>query len=249
MKSKFGKRAGRKLTGLFGVLATFPFRFKEADSVPPPKFVSHSAWKPYLIQEFNRKGMRILELGSRNVTGANLRASFSEAQYIGFDYYAGENVDVVGDAHSLSKYFEGQERFDLIFSSAVFEHLHMPWLVAMEIQKLLKVGGHVFVETHFSFSSHERPWHFFQYSDMGLRALFNHSLGFDLIDSGMSNPISGYFAPNADSYLRFGALTDLYCHSEILCRKRTQVNDFSWNQVDIDGVVDGTRYPSPSELR
>jgi hypothetical protein len=34
------------------------------------------------------------------------------------------------------------------------------------------VGGVLFVETHFSFSSHERPWHFFQFSDMALRVLF-----------------------------------------------------------------------------
>ena len=57
------------------------------------------------------------------------------ASYVGFDFYPGENVDVVGDAHKLSSYFGHDEKFDLIFSSAVFEHLHMPWIVAQEIQK------------------------------------------------------------------------------------------------------------------
>lgn len=189
--------------------------------------------------------MRILEIGSRNVTGANRRSGYSNAEYIGFDFYAGENVDVVGDAHKLSSYFQGQEKFDLIFSSAVFEHLHMPWVVAQEIQKILKVGGFVFVETHFSHSSHERPWHFFQFSDMGLRALFNASLGFDLVESGMSNPIAGYFAPNADPYLRYMPVRELYCHSEILVRKRCEVENFEWTEVDIDGIVEGTRYPMP----
>ena len=73
---------------------------------------------------------------------------------------AGPNVDIVGDAHRLSSYFDEAEPFDLIYSSAVFEHLAMPWVVAGEIAKLLKVGGCVFVETHFSFTSHERSWHF-----------------------------------------------------------------------------------------
>lgn len=168
----------KKFARVYGFLATLPFRFW-MNKISPPENVSHSDWVDFLSKSFNKKGLRILELGSRNVTGANLRSKFSVADYVGFDFYAGENVDVVGDAHKLSSYFNGQEKFDLIFSSAVFEHLHMPWVAALEIQKMLKIGGFVFIETHFSFSSHERPWHFFQFSDMGLRALFNDSLGFD----------------------------------------------------------------------
>ncbi len=49
----------------------------------------------------------------------------------------------------------------MIFSSAVFEHFAVPWIVAQEINKLLNVDGYIFVETHYSFSCHERPWHFF----------------------------------------------------------------------------------------
>ena len=33
----------------------------------------------------------------------------------------------------------------------------MPWLVAPEIAKMLKVGGILFVETHFAFRAHKRP--------------------------------------------------------------------------------------------
>lgn len=234
----------KRLARIYGFLATLPFRFCN-QRVPAPKNVSHSDWLGFLANSYNKKGLRILEVGSRNVTGNNYRDIFSNADYIGFDFYEGENVDIVGDVHRLSSYFIEQEKFDLVFSTAVFEHLHMPWVAATEIQKILKVGGIVFIETHFSFSSHERPWHFFQFSDMGLRALFNDSLGFDLIDSGMSNPISGYFSHSADSYLRYLPVTELYCHSEILCRKRCEINEFEWDRVGIDGVVDGTRYPLP----
>jgi hypothetical protein len=37
----------------------------------------------------------------------------------------------------------------------------------------------------------------------------------------------------------------LYCHSEILCRKAREVTEFEWSRVDIDDVVDNTRYPAP----
>jgi SAM-dependent methyltransferase len=213
--------------------------------VPEPEFVSHAKWVPYLSAMFNKPGTRILEIGARNVTGAAIKKAFSDACYTGFDFYEGENVDVVGDAHKLSSYFDEHERFDLILSSAVFEHLHMPWVVAQEIQKLLKVGGYLFVETHFSFAFHEGPWNFFQFSNVGLRALFNSALGFDLIDSGMSNPMNGVFSQKSVDVLRGKPIGDLYCHSEILCKKAHDVSDFEWSQVGIDDVVDNTRYPLP----
>jgi hypothetical protein len=238
------KSAAKSLARIYGNLATLPFRFSK-NKILPPEHVSHSKFVDYLSATFNKKGIRVLEIGSRNVTGANFRNKFDNASYVGFDFYPGENVDICGDAHKLTNYFSSEDKFDLIFSSAVFEHLHMPWVVALEIQKLLKIGGYVFIETHFSFSSHERPWHFFQFSDMGLRALFNDSMGFDLIESGMSNPLSGYFAHNSDKYLRHLPVIELYCHSEVFCQKRCEVNDFDWSSVSIDSIVEGTRYPPP----
>ena len=183
----------------------------------------------------------------REVTGAPAhRQAFRYAEYIGFDYYPGRNVDVVGDAHRLLDHFDPDEPFDLIYSAAVFEHLAMPWVVAEQIARLLKVGGHVFVETHFSYSSHERPWHFFQFSDMALRVLFSPALGFECIESGVSNPLMGRFSSLADGYLRNQRVRSIYCHTEYLGRKVTDVEDFAWTDVDLDVVVVGTTYPSPT---
>lgn len=215
-----------------------------SEDVQAPRWVGHSDWQNHLYSQFGRKGIRVLEIGSREVTGGSeARARFSPAEYIGFDYYAGPNVDVVGDAHKLSTYFSGQ-KFDLIYSSAVFEHFAMPWVVATQISKLLKLGGMVFVETHFSFSSHERPWHFFQFSDMALRALFSDAMGFECVDSGMSNPIVGRFSAMADARLRNKPVGNLYCHSEYLGRKVREVQDFDWSTVDLGRVVSETVYPN-----
>ncbi len=190
--------------------------------------------------------MRILEIGSREVTGpSDARKSFSKAEYVGFDFYPGKNVNVVGDAHRLSSYFSKEERFDIIYSSACFEHFAMPWVVAFEIAKLLRVGGLVFVETHFSFSSHERPWHFFQFSDMALKALFPEALGIECIEAGMSNPMVGRFSSLADDYLRYQPITGLFCHSEFLGRKVKEVGCFDWRSIDSADVVGETKYPAP----
>ena len=219
-----------------------------APDVPMSKIVSHQKWQKYLYEIGNKPGMRILEIGSREVTGSsNARNKFSNAEYIGFDYYAGNNVDVVGDAHKLSTYFEGEEKFDIIYSSACFEHFAMPWIVATEISKLLKVGGIVFVETHFSFSSHERPWNFFQFSDMALKTLFSSALGFECIEAGFSNPIVGRFSSLADDYLKNLPVRQLYCHTEYLGKKVKEVSDFDWNKVDLIDVVGETKYPEPKK--
>ena len=217
-----------------------------ASDVPVSKIVSHKNWQSYLFETGNKKGMRILEIGSREVTGQSIaRKGFSNAEYIGFDFYPGDNVDVVGDVHKLSSYFQKDEKFDIIYSSACFEHFAMPWIVAIEIAKLLKVGGIVFVETHFSFSSHERPWHFFQFSDMALKTLFSKALGFECIESGLSNPIVGRFSSLADDYLKNKPVTGLYCHSEYLGKKIREVENFSWESLDLIDVVGETKYPEP----
>jgi ubiquinone/menaquinone biosynthesis C-methylase UbiE len=218
-----------------------------AEDVPIAKIGHHKKWMPYVAEFGNKKGMRVLEIGSRLVTGDHFKPYFSKAEYVGFDIYPGNNVDVVGDAHKLSTYFPENEKFDVIYSSAVFEHFAMPWLVAEEIAKMLKVGGMLYVETHFSFSSHERPWHFFQYSDMALKVLFSPALGFECIDAGMSNPMVGRFSSLADEYLKNKPIKGLYCHSSYLGRKVQNVSDFNWDKINLTEVVGNTKYPEPQK--
>ena len=217
-------------------------RYLHTDA-PLAKLISHSNWISYLSEIGNKESIKVLEVGSRVVTGSNLRSYFPNAKYVGFDFYAGDNVDVVGDAHNLSAYFEKDEKFDIIFSSAVFEHFAMPWVVAEEISKMLKVGGLIFIETHFSFSSHERPWHFFQYSDMGLKVLFSPAMGFECIEAGFSNPMVGRFSSLADNYLKKRFISGLYCHVGYLGKKIREVEKFDWRAINVADVVEDTKYP------
>ena len=211
-----------------------------------PKNIGHSKWLDYLIQIGNKKGMRILEVGSREVTGiSTARTKFDLVEYVGFDYYPGSNVDVVGDVHQLSSYFKPEEKFDIIFTSACFEHFAMPWIASVEMAKMLKVGGYIMVETHFSFGAHELPWNFFQFSDEGLRSLFPENLGIECLDLGMSNPIVGRFSSKADQYLRNRPIRGLYCHSEFLGKKIKDVPEFNWTSLVLKDLVGETVYPMP----
>lgn len=197
------------------------------EDVPMSKSIRHGEWIHTLQKLADVEGNEVLEVGSRVVTGSNFRKYFKKANYTGFDLYAGENVDVVGDAHNLSEYFD--KKFDLIFSHAVFEHFEMPWIVADEMIKLLNPGGYIFVETHYSYTSHERPWHFFQFSENALKVLFSRRRGIECIEAGCSNPMVGYFSEEASEYLRGRFISGLYCHSDFLGRK-VEETELNWER-------------------
>lgn len=245
MKATIKKLLKKTLKSFLSFKVKSDSRFLSPDA-PLSTLVQHQKWQNYLYSIGNKPGLKILEVGSREVTSTSqARKNFSQATYVGFDFYPGSNVDVVGDAHKLSSYFPEGEKFDIIYCSACFEHFAMPWIVTTEIAKMLKVGGIVFVETHFSFSSHERPWHFFHFTDMALRTLFSPALGFECMEAGFSNPIVGRFSQLADEYLRDQPVVGLYCHSEYLGRKVKEVSNFDWQKIDLTDVVGDTKYPAP----
>lgn len=208
------------------------YKIYEHKDVPVPSKMVSPKWRDELKRLFDKETNEILEVGSRVVTGLNNRELFERANYTGFDLYEGENVDIAGDAHKLSSYFEEGKKFDLIFCLNVFEHLAMPWIVAEEMNKLLKPGGCVFVITHYAFSSHERPWHFFQFSEQALKCLFPKSAGIECIEAGCFAPIKGEFSQSAPPALRGKAVSGLYCFSLFFGRKFKEVENFDWRDVD-----------------
>lgn len=130
----------------------------------------------------------VLEIGSRARSGISRRNLFpATCSYTGLDIVAGENVDSVGDAHALSRLFP-PNHFDVVFSVSVWEHLAMPWLVSLELNKVMKPGGLAMINTHQSWPSHEEPWDYFRFSDYSWDALFNKETGFEIVTRGTGVP-------------------------------------------------------------
>ena len=135
-----------------------------------------------------RKGS-MLEIGSRARSGASYRAWFPpEIDHLGIDITDGPNVDVVGDAHHLSRYTD--RLFDFAFSMAVFEHILMPWKVALEMNKVLKPGALGLIISHATWPLHEEPWDFFRFSKDSWRGIFNRHTGFEVIEAQYQYPAS-----------------------------------------------------------
>ena len=145
--------------------------------------------------EETKRGGRALEIGSRARSGNSYRHMVdASVEYVGLDITSGTNVDIIGDAHHLSRYVKGQ--FDFIFSISVFEHLLMPWMTALEMNKIMKVGGIAYIQSHPAWPLHEEPWDFWRFSKDAWHGLFNGHTGFRLIDSqyGMGAHIVSDFA-------------------------------------------------------
>ena len=130
----------------------------------------------------------VLEVGARARSG-NLYRSWlpAGATYVGFDILPGENVDVVGDAHRLSSFLPA-EGFDAIFSVSTMEHLAMPWVVAAEMNRVMRPGGLVFIATHQTWPVHDSPWDFYRFSEHSWATLFNKYSGFEIVGTAAGEP-------------------------------------------------------------
>ena len=204
----------------------------------------HVLFREFLAQARALPSPAVLEIGSRNVTGVTRRNLFPNAgEYVGFDVLAGPGVDVVGDAHRLATALPA-EHFDVVFAISVFEHLLFPWKVVMEINKVTKPGGLVFVSTHPAWPAHELPWDFWRYQPAGLRALFHHATGFELLALADGLPAKIYSLvddpptrPMHTQFVNQGVAA--------LARKTGPVrNDLLRWEIDPSEVID-TMYPSP----
>lgn len=129
-----------------------------------------------------RPGGRLLEMGGRDRSRLGDRREFTGAAVTVLDVIAGEGVDVVGDAHHLSNLLPA-ESFDFIHSRSVFEHLLMPWKVAVEMNRVLKPGGLVFVTTHQTLGLHDQPWDFLRFSKDSWPGFFNAGTGFEIVEA------------------------------------------------------------------
>ena len=111
---------------------------------------------------------KVLEIGSFDVNGS-LRDALGnrDVDYVGVDFAEGKNVDVVlDDPYNIP--FEDSS-FDIIVSSSSFEHSEFFWLSWLEILRLVKPGGKIYINVPFNGYVHRYPvdcWRF--YPDAGI---------------------------------------------------------------------------------
>ena len=103
----------------------------------------------------------ILDVGSYDVNGT-LKPIFKNGTYIGLDMAEGPNVDVVAPANEIPFC---KDHFDIIISSSCFEHDDFFWLTFLEMCRVLKSGGFIYINAPSAGPYHEHPgdnWRFYK---------------------------------------------------------------------------------------
>ncbi|MES2694849.1 MAG: methyltransferase domain-containing protein [Verrucomicrobiota bacterium] len=148
----------------------------------------YQSWENFIVHLGNIPSGAVLEIGSRARSAITRSHRIPKhLEYVGLDIMAGPNVDIVGDAHELSRVL-GERRFVAAFSTSVFEHLAMPWKVVLELNRILAPGALVYTASHQTFPLHEIPWDFFRFSQYSWRALFNADTGYEVLEAVVGEP-------------------------------------------------------------
>lgn len=110
--------------------------------------------------------LAIVEVGSQDVNGS-LRAVFPDtARYIGIDFVHGKGVDIVlDDPYQIPL---TNDSADVVLCSSVFEHSEFFWLTFLEILRILKPAGLLYLNVPSNGDFHRYPvdcWRF--YPDSG----------------------------------------------------------------------------------
>jgi hypothetical protein len=183
---------------------------------------------------------RFLEIGSRARSGVERKGLIPATwQYAGFDVVAGPNVDVVGDAHHLSKFFACGS-FDGVMALSVLEHLLMPWKFAIELNRVMRVGAVAYFLTHQTYGLHDVPWDFWRFSSDAWPALFNDRSGFEIVRAALGEP--AFVVPQL-SRSSYNPYAPAYLASAVIVRKISETS-LVWD-VDVESLI-ATTYPGAS---
>ena len=182
---------------------------------------SYDPWVHRVILQSLLDNQIVIEIGAGNM-------ALDDPCIIRMDVTLTPYVDVVGDVHHLPFL---PESVDYIFSLAVFEHLHNPFVAARSIYDILKDGGYSFHDCNFVYAYHGVPHHYFNATLQGLEQVF---ADFVCLRKGVATYQMPSFALNSliQTYLNVSH-ADQYVHGKRLTSLLRQVLAEDLIQYDI----------------
>lgn len=123
------------------------------------------------------------ELGDQD-EGLNIGAGFTRLspQILNMELEAGIGIDIVGSVEAIPTV---DNRFALIITQEVLEHVENPFLAIKEIARVLKPGGKAYVQLPFMIGYHPCPKDFWRFTHEGIAQLGEYS-GLKCIANGVS---------------------------------------------------------------
>jgi hypothetical protein len=181
----------------------------------------------------------LLEIGSRARSGFVRRELFPYMRYLGIDILAGENVDIVCDAHEMASHIP-HGSIDAVFCTSTFEHILMPWKVAIEMNKIMRIGAAGYIRTHQSIGMHDLPWDYWRFSDTAWPAIFNRRTGFEIVRTYLGEPMFVVPFDMAPKWIG-NEQSAGFAASAVTVRKIAET-DLTWDVAS--GDLERTSYPA-----
>ena len=130
---------------------------------------------------------KVVDFGSYNENGC-LRPIFQRHAYIGIDMSAGPNVDI-GCSNETTP-FESNS-IDIVVSSSCFEHDACFWMTFLEMCRILKEGGYIYINAPSAGFYHGYPgdcWRFYKDSWAALQTwATRHGYSVELVYTHLSD--------------------------------------------------------------
>ena len=161
----------------------------------------------------------IVEIGSQDVNGSLRDVAPSGFNYIGLDFVEGKGVDIVIDDPYKIPLPDGYA--DIVVTSSCFEHSEFFWLAFLEIVRILKPGGYIYVNAPSNGMYHKYPvdcWRFYPDSGNALAAWARRSgYSLELVESFIgerSNEdiwndfVAVFFKPDGKANIKSGLIIE-----------------------------------------
>lgn len=139
-------------------------------------------------------GIKLADIGAQNVTGSIKDFCPANIQYTGVDFVDGKGVDVIlKDPYNLP--FE-DNTFDVVTASSCFEHSEFFWELFLEMLRISKNDGLIYINTPSNGKYHRYPvdcWRFYPDSGQAL-SNYGNKKGYNctLIESYTSNQVRSW---------------------------------------------------------
>jgi len=131
-------------------------------------------WAGENLNRSDFENKRICEVGSYNVNGTfrSVVEKFNPCEYVGVDIENGPGVDVVCRAENLVQKF-GEEAFDVVISTFVFEHIRNWQECLSNLKRICKRGGLIIFAVPDNWPYHSFPGDYWRYGKDDIYNIFS----------------------------------------------------------------------------
>jgi SAM-dependent methyltransferase len=153
-----------------------------------------------------QQGKLILDVGAGVCQYRNLidQANRYESCDLKNGFHLNQKHDFLASVYDIPK---EDQHYDGVLMLQVLEHLEFPIKGLKEVRRILKEGGFLFLSVPQAAGDHFEPYHFFNYTQFGLRSVFEQA-GFEIVEH---HRLAGIFTYTGNRLEKLGAITFGQC--------------------------------------